>query len=213
MFANACSRLLAETRSRRNAALLAALLLASGCASMPAGVPLPELDSWETRVAVLGSRSHWHFSGRVAVKAGEEGFNGKINWSQQDDVFEMTVAGPLGVGAVRIEGDARRVVLTDKDGEQTVMQDAERELFWRYGWTIPVSSLRYWALGIPDPALPATTALDEQGRLQTLEQGNWRVEISSYRASSGQSMPRILTASNPDTRVRMVIDSWSFFDR
>ena len=213
MFARACSRLFPEACCGRNAALLAALLLASGCATLPAGVPLPELDSWETRVAVLGSHSHWQFSGRVAVKAGEEGFNGKISWSQQDAAFKTTVAGPLGVGAVRIEGDAGRVVLTDQDGDQIVMQDAERELFWRYGWTIPVSSLRYWALGIPDPATPATTALDEQGRLATLEQGNWRVEISSYRDSGGQSMPRILTASNPDTRVRMVIDSWSFFDR
>ena len=64
-------------------------------------------------------------------------------------------------------------------GAQHVLQDAERELQWRYGWTIPVRSLRYWALGIPDPSVPATTELDEQGRLQTLEQNNWRVEIST----------------------------------
>jgi len=213
MFARAFFRLLPEVRHGRNAVLLAAYLLASGCVTTPAGVPLPEMDSWETRVAVLGARSHWEFSGRVAVKAGEEGFNGKINWSQQDEIFRMTVAGPLGVGAVRIEGDEHSFVLTDKDGVQTVLQDAERELFWRYGWTIPVSSLRYWALGIPDPATPAATALDELGRLQTLEQNNWRVEISSYRDRAGQSMPRILTASNPDTRVRMVFDNWLFFDR
>lgn len=174
---------------------------------------MPELDSWDTRVAVLGNRSHWEFSGRIAVKAGEDGFNGKIKWSQQDDLFKATVAGPLGAGAVRIEGDQQRVVLTDKDGAQTVMEDAESELFWRYGWTIPVRSLRYWSLGIPDPATPANTALDEQGRLLTLEQNNWRVEISSYRDRGGQSMPRILTANNPDTRVRMVIDNWLFFDR
>jgi outer membrane lipoprotein LolB len=105
------------------------------------------------------------------------------------------------------------VILTDKDGVQTVLQDAESELQWRYGWTIPVHSLRYWALGIPDPSVPATTELDEQGRLQNLEQGSWRVEISTYRDSSGQSMPRILTATNPDSRVRMVIDNWLFFDR
>ena len=176
-------------------------------------MPLPEIGSWENRIAVLGTQSHWEFRGRVAVKAGEEGFNGKILWSQQDENFATTVAGPLGMGAVRIEGDDNSVTLTDKDGVQMVMQDAERELRWRYGWTIPVSSLRYWALGIPDPDTPAKTSVDSQGRLQTLEQSDWRVEISGYRDTGGQSMPRILTATNPDTRVRMVIDSWLFFDR
>lgn len=213
MFVRGCSRRLPEVCRGRVAVTLAVLLLASGCATTRTGVPLPEIDSWETRVAVLGSRSHWEFKGRVAVKAGEEGFNGKINWSQQDAIFATTVAGPLGMGAVRIEGDDSSVTLTDKDGAKMVMQDAERELLWRYGWTIPVSSLRYWALGIPDPDTPAKTAVDSQGRLQTLEQRNWRVEISSYRDTGGQSMPRILTATNPDTRVRMVIDSWLFFDR
>jgi len=213
MFARGYSRLLPEARKGRGAVLAAALLLASGCVTTQTGAPLPEMDSWETRVAVLGDQDHWEFSGRVAVKAGDGGFNGKITWSQQGEAFETTVAGPLGIGAVRIEGDDRSVMLTDKDGVQTAMQDAERELQWRYGWTIPVRSLRYWALGIPDPTTSATTALDEQGRLQTLEQSNWRVEISTYRDRGGQSMPRILTATNPDTRVRMVIDNWLFFDR
>ena len=48
-------------------------------------------------------------------------------------------------------GDGQSVMLTEEDGVKTVLQDAEMELRWRYGWTIPVSSLRYWALGIPDP--------------------------------------------------------------
>ena len=213
MFARACSPNLPERKKGRLAVVLVTLLLASGCATTRTGVPLPELDSWESRAAVLGLQSHWEFNGRLAVKAGDEGFNGKISWSQQASAFSTTVAGPLGVGAVRIEGDESGLVLTDKDGLQTVMEDAESELMWRYGWSIPVSSLRYWALGIPDPARPAITEFDAEGRLRSLEQGNWRVDISRYREAAGQSMPRILTVTSPETRVRMVIDSWLFFDR
>ena len=85
---------------------------------------------------------------------------------------------------------------------------------WRYGWTIPVSSLRYWALGIPDPAVPAAvTEVDDNGHLVRLEQGDWIVEISRYSEGGGQQMPRNLSATNPDTRVRMVIDRWMFFGR
>ena len=199
-------------RPRTGLALLAAALLA-GCATIPESVPLPAIDSWDTRTTVLGDLEDWQFRGRIAVKAGDEGFNGKFNWSQNGDAFNATVGGPLGMGTVRIEGDGRTVVLTDKDGVETVLQNAEVELQYRYGWTIPVGSLRYWALGIPDPGEPAITEVDDNGLLLRLEQRNWVVEISRYREGGGQQMPRILSATNPDTRVRMVIDRWLFFDR
>lgn len=198
---------------RPSLAVVALALLVSGCATLPQSTPLPVIDSWETRNEVLGDLQHWQFRGRIAVKAGDDGFNGKFNWSQQGTAFHATVGGPLGMGTVRIEGDDRAVVLTDKDGIETVLQDAELELRYRYGWTIPVGSLRYWALGIPDPAEPAVTEIDDEGRLLRLEQRDWIVEISRYREGGGQQMPRILSATNPDSRVRMVIDRWLFFDR
>jgi outer membrane lipoprotein LolB len=210
MFVNASWPMLSNIRSF---AWLMVLILAGGCATTRESVDLPEIGSWEDRNAVLGNIREWEFRGRIAVKAGDEGFNGKFNWAQRYDAFNATVAGPLGIGTVRIEGDGQSVVLTDKDGVETALNDAERELRYRYGWTIPVASLRYWVLGIPDPSVPAVTELDDHGRLVRLEQGDWVVQISRYRDGGGQQMPRILSATNPDTRVRMVIDRWLFFDR
>lgn len=193
--------------------LFIALCTLAACATTRQGMVLPDISDWDARSEVLGGLREWEFKGRIAVKAGDEGFNGKFNWAQQNDTFKATVGGPLGMGTVRIEGGGRSVVLTDKDGVQTVLSDAELELRDRYGWTIPVASLRYWALGIPDPTMAAVTELDVNGRLVRLEQSNWTVEISRYREGGGQEMPRILSATNPDTRVRMVIDRWLFFDR
>ncbi len=190
-----------------------ALFVISGCAASRPSVDLPDISSWEQRQAVLSSIVDWEFKGRIAVKAGDEGFNGKFNWTQTGDNFFATVGGPLGIGTVRIEGDDDVIVLTDEDGVETVLIDPEAELYYRYGWTIPVASLRYWALGIPDPSLPAETAFDEDGHLILIEQSQWQVEISRYREAAGQQLPRSLTASNPDTRVRMVIDRWNFFER
>ncbi len=201
------------TRFKAGGFLGVCLVLVSACAATRPSVELPDISGWEQRQEVLGGIVDWQFKGRIAVKAGDEGFNGKFNWTQTGDDFHARVGGPLGIGTVRIEGDDRVVTLTDKDGVETVLEDPERELYYRYGWTIPVASLRYWALGIPDPSLPAETELDESGRLLRLVQSNWTVTISRYRSSAGQQLPRTLTASNPDTRVRMVIDKWSFFER
>jgi outer membrane lipoprotein LolB len=189
------------------------VFLVAGCATTRQGISLPDISTWEARSTVLGNLREWEFIGRIAVKASDEGFNGKFNWTQNDDAFNATVGGPLGIGTVRIEGDGRSVVLTDKDGVQTALRDAEAELRYRYGWTIPVASLRYWALGIPDPSMVAETEFDGDGRLARLRQSDWVVEISRYREGGGQPMPRILSVTNDDTRVRMVIDKWLFFDR
>ena len=199
--------------ARGFAGLLLAMLMLAGCATARQGIDLPEISSWEQRNAVLGHLQDWEFVGRVAVKAGDEGFNGKFNWAQQGEAFNATVGGPLGIGTVRLEGEGRGVTLTDKDGQRTVLEDVESELRYRYGWTIPVASLRYWALGIPDPSMSATSEFDETGRLIRLQQSDWMVEISRYRESAGQQMPRILSATNADTRVRLVIDRWLFFER
>lgn len=186
-------------------------VLLAGCATTRPGIELPSLSNWEQRQQVLGELVDWEFRGRIAVKSDADGFNGKINWAQTGDRFYATVGGPLGIGTVVIEGSSAAIMLTDKDGKQTVLVDPERELYARYGWTIPVSSLRFWALGIPDPANEADTEVDESGRLQQLLQRDWSVEISRYRENAGQDMPRTLTAKNPDTRVRMVIDKWTFY--
>lgn len=188
------------------------LVAVSGCATTRDAVDLPSIGTWQARNEILGQLRTWEFKGRIAVKAGDEGFNARFNWSQDADAYEATVSGPLGIGTVRIEGDGRRATLTDKDGVETRLDDVEAELWWRYGWTIPVASLRYWALGIPDPGETGVTELDDEDRLLRLEQSGWTVEITRYAEGGGQPMPRNLTAENQDTRVRMVIDRWLFFD-
>ena len=210
MCENASSRNL-TSRTLTGALLLTALTLA-GCATRES-LNLPELGDWESRQYLLGQLDEWEFSGRIGVTAGDEGFNASLRWAQNGDDFRATVSGPLGIGTVRLEGDGRRVELTDKDGNQTVLDDAEADLYFRYGWTIPVQSLRYWALGIPDPAVHAVTEFDENGQLQSLSQGGWNVRITRYGEGGGQAMPTRLTAVGEETRVKLVIHNWLFFDQ
>ena len=191
-------------------ALLAALFLA-GCAG-PAGVTLPDLGDWEQRQRTLAALDEWTFNGRAAVRTEDDGFNAKLRWLQSGVRYQATLSGPLGIGTVRIEGDDQQAVLINEDGEQSTFHDIEAELQHRYGWTIPVRSLRYWALGIPDPSLPADTKLDEAGRLAELKQGGWQVRVSKYGAAAGQVMPSRVRAGNGSAVITLVIDRWVFFE-
>ncbi len=171
---------------------------------------LPEFSDWESRQEVLGGVDEWEFSGRIGVSAGDEGFNGQLWWRQDGVVFRARISGPLGVGTVFINGDRHELTVTDRDGVVTELDDAEVELRQMYGWTIPVTSLRFWALGIPDPASSAETEFGADGQLAKLRQRNWEVDITQYREGGGQLMPRRLTAVNDDVKVRLVIDKWVF---
>lgn len=200
-------------RIRRNAprtvALALALTILAACVTQR-GSLLPPIDDWESRRQILGAVRDWSFDGRLAVSNGDDGFNGNLRWNQKRQRFDARLSGPFGAGAVQIKGSGQRVTVTEKDGTVTRLGHAERDLEARYGWRIPVASLRYWALGIPDPALPAETDVGDDGQLRRMEQGGWTVTIDRYRDGGGQPMPRRMTAVNAGTRVRLVIDRWAF---
>ncbi len=195
---------------RRLPVILMSLVLLASCA-VQQGRELPPLTDWETRQQVLVAIPDWAFTGRIGVSAGTEGFNGKLRWQQVRNGFSATLSGPFGAGAVRINGDDRQVTVIGEDDEVIKLDHPEADLRARYGWTIPVTSLRYWALGIPDPASPAITEFGDDGYLAFIEQKNWRVSINQYREGGGQLMPRRITAVSDDAKVRLVIDRWTFF--
>ena len=189
--------------------LLITASLVSGCATTDSR-QLPGMQTWEERQSTLASTDEWSFSGRIGASAGEEGFNGNIWWRQDGVVFRARLSGPIGIGTVFINGDHRELTLTEQNGTVTELDDAEADLRMRYGWTIPVTSLRYWALGIPDPSVPAEVEFNEEGLMERLEQPPWTVTIGRYIEGGGQPMPARLTAISGDIRVRLVIDEWTF---
>ncbi len=192
-----------------NPGVLIVLASLAGCAAQDR-ILIPDSEVWETRKAILEQSDEWEFAGRIGVSAGSEGFNGKLWWRQDGVVFRARISGPLGAGTIFINGVGGEMTLTDRDGVVTELRDAEVELRARYGWTIPLTSLRYWALGIPDPASPAEVLFDADGRLSELSQRRWQVTIARYAEGGGQIMPRLITAVNDDLKVRLVIHKWTF---
>jgi outer membrane lipoprotein LolB len=196
-------------RSRQYLVLIALLLSIGGCA-VQRGHDLRDITDWESRQRILTATTRWEFSGRIGVSDGDEGFNGKIWWWQRDDFFRATLSGPLGAGSIRIDGEGQKLIVTDENGAVTAMDNGQADLRARYGWTIPLQSLRFWVLGVPDPATPAELEFGEQGMLLQLQQGPWTVIVDEYREGGGQQMPRRIVAINDAAKVRLVVDNWVF---
>ncbi len=191
---------------RAGLALVATAALVAGCATAP---PPPDaVTPWEQRRSALQGVEAWRVQGRIAVRTEEDGWSGKLTWEQVRDALDVRFRGPLGVGGFRLRGDDESLDLTTSEGDTFTLVDPAAELEARLGWQVPVNSMRYWMLGVPDPAAPASEILDTTGRLAALEQFGWRVDFQSYRQFGDDWMPRKLNIAGGGVRIRMAVERW-----
>lgn len=191
----------------RLAAALAFAVLA-GCATLPVSTP-PSGVAWNTRRPQLQAREHFELRGRVAVAAGSEGFNANVHWTQNGTLSLLTLEGPLGVGGAQITASGAALTLVTSRGEHLDSNAAHAALAARLGFDPPLSSLRFWVLGVPDPSLPADETLDSRAqRLSALAQAGWRIDYTAYAGAGVESLPARLTLQRAAVRVRLLVDDW-----
>jgi outer membrane lipoprotein LolB len=192
---------------RLGAALALAALLAA-CRTSPPTLA-PSTVPWDVRRPQLQAQTHFALKGRVAVAAGGEGFNANLRWTQDGTRSQLSLEGPLGVGGAQVTASGEELSLVTARGEHVDNAEAHAALEARLGFDPPLAALRYWVLGVPDPAQPATEALDQtQQRLAGLTQQGWRVDYQSYVAAGGEALPARLTLQRDNVRVRLLVDNW-----
>lgn len=184
-------------------------LCVASCRTVPVRQPEGPAQSWETRRPQLQARDRFELKGRVAVAAGSEGFNARLRWSQDGKESHMSLDGPLGAGGVQVTSDGSNVSVVTSNGQRLDNDAARTELVTRLGFDPPISSLRYWILGVPDPATPAQESLDAQQRLATLQQSGWQIEYPDYMSVAGEWLPARLTLQRGRVRLRVIVDGWN----
>jgi outer membrane lipoprotein LolB len=184
-----------------------AALALSACRTAP--LPAPGAPPWAAREPQLQAREHFGLKGRVAVAAAGTGFNARLRWAQDGERAHLALEGPLGAGAVHVEADGSGLEIATASGAHLTGDAARAELAARLGFDPPLASLRYWVLGVPDPARPADEQLDSgRQRLSSLEQDGWRIDYSDYVAVGSEWLPSRLTLERADVRVKLLVDDW-----
>lgn len=189
-------------------AAAAALGVLAGCRTVPPA-PTPAAPDWAARRPQLQAREHFELKGRVAVAAAGAGFTARLRWAQDGSRARLALEGPLGAGAVHIDSDGSDLDIVTASGTRLTSDAARAELGTRFGFDPPLASLRYWILGVPDPALPAAETLDPvRQRLTRLEQDGWRIDYGDYVAVGSEWLPARLTLERADVRVKLLVDDW-----
>jgi outer membrane lipoprotein LolB len=190
-------------------ALFALIIVAlASCRTAPP-VHEPAAQSWEARRPQLQHLERFELKGRVAVAAGGEGFNARLRWSQLGNRTNLSLDGPLGAGGVQVSSDGAALSVVTSNGQRLDSDAARAELRNRLGFDPPLSSLRYWILGVPEPGPPAQESLDPQQRLASLQQNGWQISYTDYTSVNGGWLPSKLTLQRDNVRLRVVVDGWN----
>jgi outer membrane lipoprotein LolB len=188
-------------------AWLFACLCVSGCVvTRPPQAPVAAPVVWEMRFPVLQRAETWSLDGRVAASIGKQGWQAALAWTQQGSSADLHLSGPLGLGAseLRLTPEGLSV-----DGAPP-RADAAQILQERLGLDLPLASLRYWILGVPDPDEPSNVTRNAMDRAQQLQQGGWTIDIGRYLPVGGDWLPGQLTVQRDQVRVRIAVDHWDF---
>jgi len=188
---------------------LALLLLLGACAAPP---PKPVLQApalSRAQSLVAAQRNGFHLSGRVAVKYDEKSFSGGVRWEHNGSGDEIWILAPLGRGVARIVQDAGGISLTTDEQKTYRALDAESLTREVLGWSLPLSGLQYWVLGIAAPESAAQAQHDAQQRLARLNQDSWEIAYLRYKPEQESGMPARITLSRGDLQISLIIDDWT----
>jgi len=188
-------------RLLRHVGLATACALLSACATWSPRIDLPSRTlpvQWPERAAALAKWDRYSLRARVSAVRGDGVVTARLVWSQNGALSRLNLTSPLGIGGL----------------DMTVTEDIEQRLNEALGFEVPVKSLRYWLLGVPDPRLPVSglSPMDEWdlGLPRSFQQQGWQIGLQRYSSVPGTSlrMPSLLEMRHEAVQLKIFIESW-----
>ena len=177
------------------------LIALSACVTRPPAKPAGE---WSMRAQTLQRASSWTLDGRAAVAAAGQGWQASLDWRQNNSSSELHLAGPLGIGAQVIKSTPKGISVNGAPPSESAIAQMQDRL----GFALPIDDLRFWLLGVPNPASAFELTRNDQDRALHLTQSNWSIDYDRYTPSGGDLLPTRIVLTRNDVRVRIVVDHW-----
>jgi outer membrane lipoprotein LolB len=182
------------------------VLSLGGCT---ATTPPPAMSS--ALQSQLLALAHWRMEGRIGIKTSADAFQASLQWEHERNQDRVRVAGPFNQGGVSIVLQDDLILIRDNRGVLRTSRDAAGLLRQELGFAVPLASLRYWVIGIPEPASPGAPRYDDTGLLRQLRQDGWSLEYERFVPVQGFALPQKLSAQGAEMKLKLVVDDWKIF--
>ncbi len=166
---------------------------------------------WQSQQARVAQLSAWTAHASLAVNGPQDNFDARLLWRQHTPHdYQIRLNGPMGQGAVQIQGNAEGVRLRTADGQEKWAATPD-ELFAEVtSLHLPVRVLTHWLLGVPAPDLPVSQPhWQADGQLAAFHQHDWEVRYSTYALLGEYTVPTRITLEHPDYLVKISVSQWS----
>ena len=174
------------------ATMSAALLVISGCQSLPKNQVVTTPTTIPTE-----KLSDFNINGKIGVTTpadtGTQGGSAFYAWGQQNERFAIELIGALGIGKTNIEYDGQTATLISEKTGTLTANDPETLLQQATGWQAPISQMPYWISGRAAPS-DSAPQLDTQNRLISSANGDWS---ASFSYKGNDKLPNKITAVQP----------------
>jgi outer membrane lipoprotein LolB len=175
------------------------VLMLSACSITPEE---PEVHYSKLARDHLYRLESWSFEGRLALTGKNDSWSANINWGHKPDDEKIKLSGPLGQGTTVIQLTGDLVTIDRGDGQAQTSTQPEQFINRQLGMFVPVHSLRYWVVGLPEP----TSAFVETPT--GFKQAGWLIDYKQMQPVNDQSMPRKITVTNEQVKLKLIIDQW-----
>ncbi len=198
--------------------LLILLLFLQACSEKPSvsktGDQVDIDRIWLERQKDLAAILGWSLKGRIALRTDDNGWSATLNWRQIDQQYTMRIIAPLGLGTYEIRQDAEKITLLTDENKVFKAKNAESLMLENLGWSVPVSGLRYWIRGIPDPNHPIDSfALNDEAQLVNIKQSTngstWEIRFLSYKSVDQYTLPGKLVLTNSKAKITILAKQWN----
>ena len=190
--------------------VLAVSALLVACETTPELVPVDDPErAWAERQVRLALIEQWSAVGKLGMQSAQDSWSAGLSWRQDRDGYRIRLSGPLGQGLMELRGSPGLVEMRTSGDVVYRARTAEELMQNHAGWRVPLSGLRYWIMGLPDPqARIIDVELDPMGRLAELRQLGWRIRYQRYGEFDGVALPTRLALENSQLRAKLVLRSW-----
>ena len=157
--------------------------------------------------SVVYDLQRWAFEGRIAITGKNDAWSANINWEHSPTEDLIKLSGPLGQGGALIQLNASGVTIDQGGGDVKSSTDVENFINQQVGLAVPVNSLRYWVVGLPDKSQIANVS--ENG----FEQEGWKNQYKTMQPVGNYVLPRNMTVTNEAVKLKLFIDQWILDDK